>query len=195
MISEVISALDKKFEGRINSFYTFVASALAILTIMSGGKPPLAVLSVMSNEYLGIPVPWFDACQAWIAAREWLTPEICIALIMFAALAVVLQGWSALRSRSSASLWLVAALAVSRGTDLLVIIFGISVVLICGGLVRHRIDESGLAPGCAVTLGLIAAPIRLFEWLGGIILTENEAQDVRIVEQEKPLAPGAKIVP
>ncbi|MDQ0771491.1 hypothetical protein QF031_004240 [Pseudarthrobacter defluvii] len=194
MISDIISALDKKFEGRINSLYTFAASALAIVAIMSGGKPPLIVLSAMSREYLGAPIPWFDVGQAWIAARDWLTPATCIVLVTFAALAVVLQGQKALQSRSSATLWFIVALSVSRGADMLVITLAVSVVLICGGLIRQRIVESGIVPAIAVTAGLIVAPVRLVEWLCGVILRENEAQDVRLVDKEEPLASGARIV-
>lgn len=194
MISDIMTGLDKKFEGRINSFYTFSASALAIVAIMSGGKPPLTVLSAVSSGYLGAPIPWFEAGQAWVSARDWLTPGLCTALVVLAAVAVVLQGRKALQSRSSATLWLIAALAVSRGTDMLVITLAISVVLICGGLIRHRVDESGSLPGSAVIFGLIAAPVRLVEWLCGVILNENEAREVRMVEFEKPLPCGARIV-
>ncbi|MDQ0828118.1 ABC-type enterobactin transport system permease subunit [Arthrobacter sp. B2I5] len=194
MISDIISGLDKKFEGRINAFYTFTASALAIVAIISVGKPPLTVLSTVSSGYLGASIPWFEAGQAWVSARDWLTPGICTALVVLAAVAVVLQGRKALQSRSSATLWLIAALAVSRGTDMLVITLAISVVLTCGGLIRQRIDESGLVPATAATLGLIAAPVRLVEWLCGLILNEDEVQEVRTAELEKPLPSGARIV-
>jgi hypothetical protein len=195
MISDILTGLDKKFEGRINAFYTFAASLLAIVAIMSGGEPPLAVLSALSGNYLGASIPWFEVGQSWIAARSWLAPEVCTALVLLAAVAVVLQGWNALRSRSSATLWLIAVLAVSRGTGILTVTLAITAVLVIGGLFRQRTDGSGLIPATAVLLGLIAAPVRLAEVLWGAIFSDNEAQDVRDTDhgQESHRPSGAKV--
>lgn len=196
MISDILTGLDKKFEGRINTLYAFSASALAIVSIVSGGKPPLTVLSAISKEYLGASIPWFDTAQTWTSARAWLSPEVCMVLVVLAAVAVVLQGWNAIRSRSSATLWLIAALAVSRGTDILIVTLAITAVLALGGVFRQRTDGSGFIPATAVFLGLIAAPVRLGEWLWGAIFSESETQEVRIVDQgqESTTRSGAKVV-
>lgn len=185
MISDILTGLDQKFEGRISAFYTFAASLLAIVAFMSGGEPPLAVLSALSGNYLGASIPWFEVGQSWIAARSWLAPEVCTALVMLAAVAVVLQGWKALRSRSSATLWLIAVLAVSRGTGILMVTVAITAVLVIGGLFRQRNDGSGLIPTAAVILGLVAAPVRLAEWLWGTIFSESDTQDVRDTDNDR----------
>lgn len=194
MISDILTGLDKKYEGRINSIYAFIGSALAIVAIISGGKPPLSVLSTTSSDYFGASIPWFDAGQTWISARSWLSPGICIVMVVIVAVAVVLQGWNALRSRSSATLWLIATLAVSRGTDILIVVLGILAVLVGGGLIRQRLDESGFVPATAVLLGLIAAPVQLLDWLCGTIFSENEKEDVQVIGQGSPQPSGAKIV-
>jgi len=182
MISEILTGLDKKFEGRINSFYTFSASVLALAAFLSGGQPPLAVLSTLSSDCLGASIPWFEVAQSWIAARSWLTPGLCIILVVAAAAVVVLQGLRALTSRSSATLWFIAVLAVSRGNNILMITVAISAVLACGGLIRQRVDATGYVPAEAVILSLISAPRRLADLLCGSRLTDSEAQDLRMIE-------------
>lgn len=182
MISEIISGLDKKFEGRINTLYSFAASALGIIAVIGGGRPPLAFLSAASKTYLGAAIPWFDSAQTWIGARSWLAPELCILLVATSAVVIVLQGLNALRTRSAATLWLLVALAVSRGTSILVLVLAILAVLACGGLIRHRIDETGLIPAESVIVGLIDAPVRMVGWLCGNIKREDDTQDVRIVD-------------
>jgi len=182
MISEILTGLDKKFEGRINSFYTFGASVLALAAFLSGGQPPLAVLSTLSSNYLGASILWFEVAQSWIAARSWLTPGLCITLVVVAAAAVVLQGPRALSSRSSATLWLVAVLAVSRGTNILIITLAISAVLAGGGLVRQRMNATGYVLAEAVILGLISAPKSLVDLLCGSRVTDSEAQDLPVID-------------
>ncbi|MDE8588950.1 hypothetical protein [Arthrobacter sp. NQ4] len=182
MISEILTGLDKKFEGRINSFYTFGASALALAAFLSGGQPPLAVLSSLSSDYFGASIPWFEIGQSWVAERSWLTPGLCIILIIAAATVVVLQGRRSKSSRSSATLWFIAVLAVSRGTNILVITLAISAVLVCGGLARQRIDATRYVAAEAVILGLISAPKSLADLLCGSRVPDSEAQDLRMIE-------------
>jgi len=103
-------------------------------------------------------------------------------LVVVAAAAVVLQGPRALSSRSSATLWLVAVLAVSRGTNILIITLAISAVLAGGGLVRQRINATGYVHAEAVILGLISAPKSLVDLLCGSRVTDSEAQDLRVID-------------
>lgn len=195
MISEIVSGLDKKFEGRINTLYTFSASALGLLAVVSGGQPPLTILSAASKVYLGTAIPWFDSAQIWIGDRSWLTPALCVPLVAISTIAIVLQGLNALQSRSAATLWILVALAVSRGTNSIMLLLVILAIVVCGGVIKQRTDETGFVPAESVIIGLIDAPIRLVGWLWGYIKREDDTQDVRIVDHVRIRPPsGARVV-
>lgn len=195
MVSSIVSALDKKFETRLNTFYTFTASALAWVAIVSGGKAPLHVLSQTGESYFGTRIPWFDAAQRWLDDRSWLAPELCTVFVVLAAIAIASQGSAALASRTAATMWLLVVLGVSRGANVFIVVVLALVVVLTGGALRQRRHHDGGVPFEAVLLGLLEAPFRVLSWLCGHIKQEDEPQDVRIVSQvhTKP-ASGARVV-
>jgi hypothetical protein len=195
MIPDIISVLDRKFERRINDLYTFAASVIGIVALISGGQPPLPILSAVTTKYLGAPIPWFETAQAWITDRTWLAPWVCTLFVAAATLAILRQGLHALGSRSAATLWLLVGLSVSRQTNILVLILVIFAILSVGGHFRHRLDCTGFVPAEAVLLGLTEGPLRIMRWLMGYTPHDESPQDVPLVDELGFQPPtGAEVV-